>query len=226
MKPDNIEKIEIISEGLGDVLINTAFVGGSVMELYVDDPAISKPRITVDVDVVIELLTRAAYDKLEEELRKRGFINDLSGPVCRMIYKGVKVDIMSTDASATGFTNPWYAEGFENSFSVQAGKAIIKLFPVEYFIASKFAAYASRGKSNPIESYDLEDIIYVFDGRSNIKEDIDVAKSTVRKYLTEQIKEMLENQHIKELISGHLGYSQQIERTERILRLFKEIVEH
>src|ERR1051325_7144639 len=145
--------IETIARGLKNKLKEVVFVGGSVMELYVDDPAVQKPRVTDDVDVVAEIISRARYDEFEKELRELGFINDTSGPACRLIFKGVKLDIITTGQSGSGFTNRWYETGFRKSISVNAGISRIKIFPAEYFIASKFEAFKNRGKNDLLASH-------------------------------------------------------------------------
>ena len=215
--------IETIARGLKNKLKEVVFVGGSVMELYVDDPAVQKPRVTDDVDVVAEIISRARYDEFEKELRELGFINDTSGPACRLIFKGVKLDIITTGQSGSGFTNRWYETGFRKSISVNAGISRIKIFPAEYFIASKFEAFKNRGKNDLLASHDLEDIIYVFDGRSNIENEIVNSETDIRSYLNNEIKLLLKNPQISEIINGHLGQNVFQERADRIIKIFNNI---
>ena len=59
----NVNRIKIIAAGLGDLCRDVVFVGGSVAELYADDPAATDIRPTMDVDCVIELAT---YGSLQE----------------------------------------------------------------------------------------------------------------------------------------------------------------
>ncbi len=44
--PSNINRLRIIAEGLGDLCHDVVFVGGSVTELYADDPAATDIRPT------------------------------------------------------------------------------------------------------------------------------------------------------------------------------------
>lgn len=215
--------IETIAGGLKNKIDEVVFVGGSVIEYYVDDTALEKPRVTYDVDVVIEIATSTSYDKFEEELRKLGFINDIEGPRCRMIYENVKLDVISTSQGGSGFTNKWYEDGFKNSIRVKAGSYEIRIFPVEYFIASKLEAFNDRGKGDLIASHDMEDIIYIFDGRKNIKEDIINSQYAVREYLKSEIQKLVRNPHIREAVNGHLGFSSYEKRIDRIINIFEDI---
>lgn len=49
----NIRQLKVIAVGLGDLRNDVVFVGGSVAELYADDPAATDIRPTMDVDCVI-----------------------------------------------------------------------------------------------------------------------------------------------------------------------------
>lgn len=225
MSTENLKIVEIVASGIRDILENTVFAGGSVMELYIDNPKLSIPRVTDDVDIVVEILTRAKYDEFEEILRKKGFKNDIDGPACRMIYKDILTDIISTGHSAAGFTNKWYEDGFEKRISAKVNNTEIKIFPVEYFVASKFEAYKGRGMGSVINSHDIEDIIYVFDGRDSIADDIKISDDNVKEFIKTEIKNIIENPSVKEIISGHLGYGATIPvRRDRIIKIFDEIL--
>jgi hypothetical protein len=64
----------------------------------VDEAAYSGVRQTDDVDVIIDVATYLEYQKFSLELRKRGFNEDTSGPICRWLYKTalstIKLDVM------------------------------------------------------------------------------------------------------------------------------------
>ena len=50
MPSDNIDMLQIVADGLGDLKDEIVFVGGAVAELYADDPASTDIRPTQDVD--------------------------------------------------------------------------------------------------------------------------------------------------------------------------------
>src|SRR5450759_4559730 len=104
----NIDMLQIVANGLGELKENMVFVGGSVVELYATDPASSDIRPTLDVDCVIELSSRMAHSRLEENLRKKHFEHDMSkdAPICRFIYLDIKVDVMPADLSLIHISEP------------------------------------------------------------------------------------------------------------------------
>lgn len=105
--------LALAAKGLGSLKDEAAFVGGSVIELYLAGQPALKVRATDDVDCVVEAVSRTGYHKLEEKLRARGFRHPLGepGPICRWEYQGLIVDVMPLEGSVLGFSNRWYPEG-------------------------------------------------------------------------------------------------------------------
>lgn len=223
----NIVRIKILAEALEKLNHNIVFVGGAVVELYCDDPARGESRPTDDVDIVIELLNRGSHAELEEELRKIGFRNDMESKViCRYKYHDIVVDIMPTDAKILGFTNIWYKEGIKNctKFDLDNGRSI-QIFSICYFLASKLEALKSErhGKDYRFNS-DFEDIIYLFDNRMNIKNEITESGGDIKVYIQTALNTLLKRPYIEEEISSNLGYSNIPKRQERILSIWKSII--
>ncbi|HRW22299.1 MAG TPA: hypothetical protein P5509_10010 [Bacteroidales bacterium] len=228
--PNNIEMLQIVAKGLGDLKNEVVFVGGAVAELYADNPAASDIRPTTDVDCVIELSSRSSFAKLEEALRKKGFKNDTTkgAPICRYIYKGVKVDVMPTDSKLLGFTNKWYEEGIENKITKQLhNKTEIFIFSPEYYLAAKLEAFKNRGGNDLRQSHDFEDIIYILDNCNDILENINTSNSTVKKYLKEKFSDLLNNENLMEGIECALPLTgdTSVDYTEIIYELMKHISE-
>ena len=71
----NIEKVQIVARALGKIKERVTFVGGSIVELYADNPEETDIRPTKDVDCVVDLqiVTYLDYSKLDEQLRNLGF---------------------------------------------------------------------------------------------------------------------------------------------------------
>jgi hypothetical protein len=228
MPSTNINMLQIVAKGLGHLKDTMVFVGGSVAELYVSNPAASDIRPTLDVDCVIELSSRLEHAKLEQELRSLGFANDRSqgAPICRWIYEDIKVDVMPATENVLGFTNIWYIEGIENKITktLPDGTEIF-VFRPEYYLASKFEAHKGRGGTDLRQSHDFEDIIYIMDNCSEIIDNIASANATVREYLKNEYKELNNNRNLNEGIESALPYGSGAEGTKIIKELIQRIIE-
>jgi len=228
MPSSNIIMLQTVANGLGELKEEMVFVGGAVAELYADNPAASEIRPTVDVDCVIEISSRLQFARLEENLRAKGFKNDISegAPICRWIYKDIKVDVMPTDSDVLGFSNRWYEEGIEIKIqkTLPDGTEVF-VFPPEYYLAAKFEAHNSRGGNDLRQSHDFEDIIYILDNCSNILENISASKPSVKTYLKEECRKLLENPNITEGIETALPYGSGEESSDILGMLIREIAE-
>lgn len=224
----NIKMLQIVANGLGELKDEMVFVGGAVAELYADNPAASQIRPTIDVDCVIELSSRLQFARLEENLRAKGFKNDMSegAPICRWIYKDIQVDVMPTDSKVLGFSNRWYNDGME--FKIQEtlpdGTEVF-IFPPEYFLAAKFEAHKGRGGNDLRQSHDFEDIIYIFDNCSELLDIITIANQTVKAYLKEECTILLKNEGLMEGIESTLPYGSGEEAPQIIKQLIQNIAE-
>lgn len=228
MLSTNMIMLQTVAIGLGNLKDEMVFVGGAVAELYADNPAASEIRPTLDVDCVIEMGSRLQFAKLEENLRAKGFANDISAnaPICRWIYKDIKVDVMPTDSKVLGFSNRWYKEGIENKTTktLPDGTEVF-VFPPEYYLAAKFEAHKGRGGEDLRQSHDFEDIIYILDNCQNIFEDINNSNQNIKDYLKEECLKLLQNEGLTEGIESALPYGSGEESTDIILELFQRIVE-
>lgn len=226
MPSTNILMLQTVANGLGELRDEMVFVGGAVAELYADNPAASEIRPTIDVDCVIEISSRLQFARMEENLRDRGFTNDTSegAPICRWIYKDIKVDVMPTDSSVLGFSNRWYEEGIEIKISklLPDGTEVF-VFPPEYYLASKFEAHKGRGGNDLRQSHDFEDIIYILDNCPDILENISGSNPSVKKYLKDECQNLLENQNITEGVESTLPYGLGEEGTDIIMELIHSI---
>ena len=228
MPSTNILMLQTVANGLGELKDEMVFVGGSVAELYADNPAASEIRPTIDVDCVVEIGSRLEFTRLEEKLRTKGFANDTSegAPICRWIYKDIKVDVMPTDPSVLGFSNRWYEEGIDIKIlkTLPDGTDVF-VFPPEYYLAAKFEAHKGRGRNDLRQSHDFEDIIYILDNCPDILNDISGSNSSVKMYLKKECQDLLENPNITEGIESALPYGSGEESSEILGMLIREIAE-
>ncbi len=209
MMSSNVNRLKIIAVGLGDLCRDVVFVGGSVAELYADDPAATDIRPTMDVDCVIELATYGSLQEFEDLLRRHGFVNDIeSGVICRWKYNGETVDIMPDRDSILGFTNQWYRPGFQHReiYELPDGTAVYILPPL-YYLATKIESIRGRGGDDLRFSHDFEDFIYVLNNRQDITSLFDNENNAALiEYISFWASEMLARQNCREEIECMLPY--------------------
>ena len=208
MMSGNIRRLKVIAAGLGDLCKDVVFVGGSVAELYVDDPGATDIRPTMDVDCVIELATYGSLEVFEKLLREHKFVNDVeSGVICRWKYNGEIVDIMPDRDSILGFTNRWYHPGVQHREEVVVDDTSIYILPPLYYVATKIEAVRDRGGEDLRLSHDFEDLVYVLNNRQDIAKLFDYENDTdLKGYISSWAKEMLSRQNCREEIECMLPY--------------------
>ncbi len=221
----NIERLRIVADALEELVNDVVFVGGSVAELYVDNPSHSDIRSTFDIDCVIEISTRLKYHDFELLLRQKGFRHAITpgAPICRWNFCGIAVDIMPIDAQILGFTNQWYREGVVHKIikCLSDGTKIF-VFATPYYLGTKFEAMNSRRGRDLRTSHDFEDIIYILDNVDDITAQIEASALDIRQYLSQQFHALLINPNIEEVISCALPYGAE-ERVNYILEILKII---
>jgi hypothetical protein len=80
----------------------------------------------------------------------------------------------------------------------------IRLVSAAYFCASKLEAFAGRGNEDFVQSKDIEDLIAVIDGRSELVGEIRSAADDVRGYLAKQAKGLLSSPAFIDALPGHV----------------------
>jgi len=77
--------IEMVVVALGDLKNRCLLTGGIAIPFYLTEQLEEPPRVTVDIDVALDVHTTAEFHEIETVLRKSGFINDRSegAPICR-----------------------------------------------------------------------------------------------------------------------------------------------
>ena len=72
-------------------------------------------RYTLDVDCIVDVISRNQYYQLEKKLNKQGFKKSITEDViCRWFYDDVILDVMPTDEAILGFGNRWYKQAIDS----------------------------------------------------------------------------------------------------------------
>ncbi|EJM15666.1 hypothetical protein PMI22_04123 [Pseudomonas sp. GM21] len=190
----NYELIEFVADGLGAAfLTEIAFVGGCTTAMLVTDAAVLDDiRFTDDVDLVIELAGISAWQHLIERLAAKDFkITGEDEVNCRFRFNDVVVDVMPSDSAVLGYANRWFVEGLARAdkFALPSG-TVIQIFKPTYFLATKLEAFSGRGGGDPYHK-DVEDILILIDGRTELLEEVRQAEPELKEFITSGIRELM-----------------------------------
>jgi hypothetical protein len=165
-------------------------------------------------------------EKIRQELALRGFYPDPEEQVvCRFVYQGILVDVMSTKEIGWAPANFWFKEGFQHLQAVNLGDDIsIQILPLAFFLSSKFDAYHSRG-NDPRTSHDLEDIIFLLDNRINLVSDILESPPNVLAFLRSEFSSLL-TRDMEEAILGHMNPFTRKDRYSMLIEKLLAIIRH
>jgi len=225
----NLNSLILIANRLGELCNEVTFVGGCITGLLITDKAAPDVRFTVDVDCIINVVTKHEYHSISKKLREKGFKEMAFGnhPICRWDCDGILIDVMPTDKNVLGFSNRWYKDAQSNSVSNSLNDTIVvKVISAPYFLATKLEAFKDRGKQDFLLSHDLEDIIAVIDGRPEIISDVSNVENNLKEYLSTEFNALARNAQFMQALPGHLNYSSESEERKKIVeRRINAIIE-
>lgn len=206
MSQPNLGAMRAVADRLDSLGLEYAFVGGSIVNLLLDDPALSPARPTDDVDVILETVTAQRYSDVEVKLRSLGFDHDMreKAPKCRWVLGNLTVDIMPTEGGFLGLNTAWFKEALATATVREFAHTKLKLISPVAFLATKHVAFADRGGGDYNASHDLEDFITVIDGRENIVAEVNAAPVELHRYVIESIRGLVSLAAFDEALAGHL----------------------
>ena len=211
----NLEYLLVVAGALGDLCNDVVFVGGSVAGLLITDPVAEGIRATRDVDAIVEAATLAQYHQVEERLPALGFTRDAACEViCRWRHQatGVLFDLMPTDPTVLGFSNPWYPEAVATATHIRIADGVeVRVISPPVFIATKLEAFISRGGGDFASSHDLEDIFNVVDGRTSIVDELRTASDALQQYVRERLGALLSQPNFENYLPGLLTDESRVE---------------
>jgi hypothetical protein len=226
MQKTNNERLEEIAAAMQELNARLVYVGGAMAGAYANDPTATEPRTTLDVDCVVDSRSYSEHAAFEELLRAKHFQNDMDSEppvICRWMYNGERVDVMSMNEQSLSFGNRWYRIGFEHreSYQLPSGQLIYRL-PVTYYIATKLDALHSRGGNDWRGAKDFEDIIYVLNYCTDFIERFAAEEGQVKAFVAEEFVHMLKRPNIAEEIECAIS-PEEIERTDMIIETLQKV---
>lgn len=204
----SIELLEHAVDELGPLVDDVIFVGAATLALWITDPAAPPPRPTVDVDVIVEVTTRAALADFDERLRARGFKEDQeSGVICRWRHKesGSILDAMPASADLLGFENRWQREAIPHAVHRELpSDRHLRAVPPAYLLATKLEAFRGRGADDLLASKDFEDIVNLVDGREELLVEVAAADVELRAYVRSALMAIMSDPRFLDALYGSM----------------------
>lgn len=224
----NVASVELVAATLGDLCDHLVLVGGCAASLLIDTPTAPPPRVTTDVDLIVEVSALGEYHALERRFAQRGLTRDVSAdaPICRWKAGQVAVDLIPTEENVLGFANRWYVEAARTADRVRlpSGRQI-KLVTAPAFLGTKFEAFHTRGQSDMLASHDFEDIINVVEGRANLVGEVEAVSQPLRDFLAHEFGRVLASPNFVDTLPGLVAYDElHDERVSRVLGRLRAIV--
>ncbi len=207
MPRSNREQLIATAELLRPVLPDLVFVGGAVTSLLVTDEGAGAPRATLDVDAIAEITSYAEYAAFGERLRALRFSEDTSegAPLCRWVQPNTILDVMPLDEKILGFSNRWYRAAMETAVVHELPRGLtIRVVTGPYFLATKIEAFHGRGKGDFAFSHDLEDLIFVIDGRATLLDEVQAETPSLQEYLRDKVNALLKTPAFIDALPGYL----------------------
>lgn len=200
------EMISQVATALGeDLLDDVVFVGGCITGLLLtDDFTRDQVRHTDDVDLIVDLMTLSDLAKFEKKLRHRGFTNNIDEGAHIGSWKlnELHVDIIPINPKLLASAQGWCEEAYHNSHKIQIGTHSIRLAQPVFFVAMKLEAYEDRGKNDPLESRDIEDVLNLFDGRDELIDEIKKAPHKLKQYISNELTKLFRNEYFNYAIQS------------------------
>ena len=175
------------------------------MESYITDPALLAPRVTLDVDVVVDSATRRQFYGVEARLRDAGHEPDPDGPIGRWRIDGVPVDLTPAAGEVLGFTNRWYRLLVDTAIVREIAPGLeVRMATPAVFLAAKLEAHGDRGAGDPMMSQDLTDIVSLVNGRASLLAEVRDMPPEPREFIRSSLRDLLADPGFAFVIHAHL----------------------
>lgn len=179
------------ADALSPLLDKVVFLGGATIGLWLTDPAARAPRVTYDVDVVVEVTSLSGYETFQAQLRALRFREDIdSGVICRWKHadRAIILDAVPVEQRLAGFTGRWLRRAASHADTVTlASQQIIRAIVPPWLIVTKLEAFADRGNDDCLTSRDFEDLVTLVDGREQLTNEIAALPPDAGTYIREQL---------------------------------------
>jgi predicted nucleotidyltransferase len=199
-----------VARALGDLRGRVVFIGGAISPLLQEDPPFPGPRPTDDVDAIAITADYADFNRLQAQLRAKGFRESSDAPHAhRWIApdeRRTKFDLVPIGEHLGASGNPWDEAALASAVEAEIEPGlVIRHASAPGLLALKFAAFRDRGSDDPFASHDLEDILALIASRPEIVDEVASAPREIQSFIVEQVRELISRDELDDLLAAHLG---------------------
>ncbi len=215
----SLDRIARVAEALGDLRDRVVFIGGAIAPLLQSHPPFPRARPTKDVDAVTATTSYSDLEALDRALRAREFrtpaapaiADNAEGRPQTHVHKwvapgGIEFDLVPSGAHFGGSGSAWdqHAITLSETLEIRAGLPI-KHANAPSFLAMKWAAHHDRGKDDPINSADLEDILALIASRPTIVDELQHSPPELCQFVRDNTAGFLGDRDAGDLLAAHLN---------------------
>lgn len=213
MANPNLTLLLGMAQALGPLCDRLVFVGGCATGLLLNNTRLLDVRPTEDVDAIVEVASLVGYLAVANELKERGFKQTMvdDTPPYRWYWERMQLDLMPVDERILGFANRWYRAGFDAAVSTEvADGMVLRHLSAPHFLATKFEAFKDRGKNDVYASHDLEDILTVIEGRTELAQELLASDANVRSHVAANLEKLLADAEFNNALPGLLSQADRV----------------
>jgi len=189
----NIAMLQFVAEKMGKLREQVAFLGGTVIPLFLTRKDTLGIRLSKDVDFLFDFKSKKKIYEFEDKLWEQGFKKKRTGSVCRWKIEDLVADALPADPDILGFNNKWFREAKDQAQRIDIGKGVVvNVIPALYFLITKLNAFHGRANNDYINSYDIYDMVLIIAGRPEIEREIlKLTNPAIKFYLLSELKKLL-----------------------------------
>ncbi len=206
MTDPNRERLCRAVEALKTLDTRPVFLGGATVGLYLRPEMRGSARHTKDVDTIVPVESQFEWQELETRLRRATFKNDTK-IIIRFHHDGDLYDFIPYGekmSSLLGFDVKFHREAFERAIEIEIVPGCSALVvPLAYLFVTKVCAFNDRGRADPYESKDLEDLVALLMG-SNAEAELQEANAAVKETVVQWARRLSADAHFGAWIEGHV----------------------
>jgi Nucleotidyl transferase AbiEii toxin, Type IV TA system len=166
----NLAMLHTVAERLGPLRSEVMFLGGTILPLLVAEPVAADIRAAKDVDIIIDMPSKAELYRFEDHLWDLGFKRQSVGAASHWRLDQIGVDVLNADPDIVRFNNRWGAEAMRWAATRDLdGGLRINVITAPYYLATKVEAFYRRGRNRYWASRDIYDLLLVMRGCTEIE---------------------------------------------------------